>query len=72
MFLWLTFADPAVDTRALLELAVTRGVAFVPGDAFAVDRDLRRCARLSFATATLDELAIAAGRLATAVDDHRR
>ena len=67
MFVWATFADPRIDTTALLERAVERGVAFVPGAAFAVGRDLRRSARLSFATATPTQLAEASARLAAAV-----
>lgn len=67
MFVWATFADPALDARALLAPAIERGVAFVPGDAFAVGRDLRRSVRLSFATADPAELDEAAARLAEVV-----
>ena len=66
MFVWITFRDQRLDTRALLAAAIERGVAFVPGDAFAVHRDLRRSARLSFATADAIELDEAAARLADA------
>ena len=33
-FLWLTFADRAVDTQRLFEIALAEGVAFIPGNAF--------------------------------------
>jgi 2-aminoadipate transaminase len=69
MFLWVTLADPTIDTADLLATATDRGVAFVPGAAFAVDRDLRSSMRLSFATAAPDELADAARRLALALDE---
>ena len=68
MFLWCA-AD--VETDALLPLAVDRGVAFVPGTAFAVGTDHRRSLRLSFATASPDELDEAVRRLAAALDAHR-
>ncbi|MDI9914773.1 PLP-dependent aminotransferase family protein [Rhodococcus sp. IEGM 1379] len=49
MFCWMdTTAE--VDTASVLEIAVEHGVAFVPGNAFAVDADLSRSARLCFAT----------------------
>ncbi|MEM7139476.1 MAG: PLP-dependent aminotransferase family protein [Actinomycetota bacterium] len=62
MFAWATFADHT-DTTLLLPSALDRGVAFVPGDAFSVAADLRRRLRLSWATATPDELDEAIGRL---------
>lgn len=65
MFLWCA-AD--VDTSELLERAVERGVAFVPGRAFAVAEDHARSLRLSFATASPDELDVAVGRLSAAFD----
>ncbi|NMM91377.1 aspartate aminotransferase [Rhodococcus sp. SRB_17] len=49
MFCWMdTTAE--VDTASVLDIAVEHGVAFVPGNAFAVDADLSRSARLCFAT----------------------
>lgn len=69
MFLWAELADGELDTAALLGAALERGVAYVPGTAFAVDRDLRSAMRLSFATASPDELAEAANRLARAIDE---
>ncbi len=66
MFTWATFADPSVDTDALLGPALDAGVAFVPGSCFAVGADLRRSIRLSFATASPEELATAVDRLAVA------
>lgn len=49
MFCWMESAGP-VDTASVLDIAVEHGVAFVPGNAFAVDADLSRSARLCFAT----------------------
>jgi 2-aminoadipate transaminase len=60
MFLW---GRAAVDTRAAFADAVASGVAYVPGDAFTVDRDGTQYLRMSFATLAEDELRIAADRL---------
>ncbi|WP_328857578.1 PLP-dependent aminotransferase family protein [Williamsia herbipolensis] len=61
MFCWARL--PGVDTTALLDAAVGHGVAYVPGQAFSVRRDLSDRLRLSFATLTEDQLRTAAGRL---------
>lgn len=49
MFCWME-STHQVDTAAVLEIAVEHGVAFVPGNAFGVNADLSRSARLCFAT----------------------
>ena len=66
MFLWLRL--PGSDTASVLTEAVEAGVAFVPGSAFAVDRDLSDHLRLSFATVPADQLDEAVRRLAQVVD----
>ena len=68
MFLWLTAIDRDLDTVALLDAALACGVAFVPGPAFAVDADLRRSLRLSFATVDPEHLTEAVDRLARALE----
>jgi 2-aminoadipate transaminase len=70
MFLWATL--DRVDSAALLPLAVEAGTAFVPGRAFAVDRDLTGGLRLSFATADESGLVTAVDRLAGAVARYDR
>ncbi|MEQ8841525.1 MAG: PLP-dependent aminotransferase family protein [Acidimicrobiales bacterium] len=67
MFVWA--ALEGVDTTTLLAPALERGVAFVPGGAFAIHRDLADHLRLSWATASPDELSEAVSRLAAALDD---
>ncbi len=69
MFLWLDAGllgrvGTPLNTSVWLANALEFGVCFVPGDAFAVDRDLSAHARLSFATASADELERAVARLA--------
>ncbi|MEP6624060.1 MAG: PLP-dependent aminotransferase family protein [Acidimicrobiia bacterium] len=63
MFLW---GRTGVDTRSAFAAAIDAGVAYVPGDAFAVDADGGHRLRLSFATLTPDELRVAAKRLRVA------
>ena len=65
MFLWLRL--PGSDTASVLTEAVEAGVAFVPGSAFAVVRDLSDHLRLSFATVPADQLDEAVRRLAKVV-----
>lgn len=68
MFVWV---DLGVETEPLLTAAVERGVAFVPGPAFAAPgsdpESVATYARLSFATLTPDELDDAVHRLAAAM-----
>lgn len=63
MFVWARFVD-GTDTGELLTAALDRGVAFVPGAAFAVARDLRSHLRLSWATTDPSHLDEAVRRLA--------
>ena len=67
MFLWVRLTEATISARDLLPRAVEAGVAFVPGEAFHVDGSGEDHLRLSFATLTPEELAEAAGRLATAL-----
>ncbi len=77
MFLWVDMArlgngdgslDAApLDSGAWLARSLEHGVCFVPGTAFAVERDLRSYARFSFATASAEELQEAVARLVSAV-----
>jgi 2-aminoadipate transaminase len=67
MFVWAAL-DIGVSTDELLPAALDAGVAFVPGSAFAVDRDLSQHLRLSWATGSPADLAEAVTRLAHAID----
>lgn len=68
MFVWVTLPDRGPTDR-LLARALDHGVAFVPGAAFAIDRDLSDCLRLSWATVDPADLAEAVDRLAAAIAD---
>jgi 2-aminoadipate transaminase len=63
MFLWAEFPE-LVDTDRFAAHSIEAGVAFIPGQAFAVDQAPRRTARFSFATLSPTQLADAARRLA--------
>ena len=65
MFLW---GRATVDTRAAFERAIEAGVAYVPGDAFTVDRPGSHWLRMSFATLEPEDLRTAARRLDAAFD----
>ncbi len=64
MFLWAEVRRIGVDTEALLREAIDHGVAYVPGSAFAVTMPQGASLRLSYATATPEDLAEGAHRLA--------
>ncbi|MCS3781612.1 aminotransferase-like domain-containing protein [Tsukamurella ocularis] len=64
MFLWGEFTDGTTTSQSL-SAAVDAGVAYVPGSAFAVRRDLDHALRLCFTTGTPDDLREAVRRLST-------
>ncbi|RZL89816.1 MAG: PLP-dependent aminotransferase family protein [Variovorax sp.] len=66
MFLWLRLPE-GMDAVALLPKAVERGVAFVPGAPFYAGPSDPRTLRLSFVTASVDEIDTAIAALAEAV-----
>lgn len=67
MFVWASL-PAGTRTDTLLPAALERGVAFVPGRAFAVQRDLSSHLRLSWSTASPAELNQAVIRLASALE----
>ncbi len=64
MFLWVDL--DAGDTMALLPKALEQGMCFVPGEAFGLPTHRSSWARLSFATASAEDLVEGVGRLAAA------
>lgn len=68
MFLWLRMPE-GIDTVALLPKAVERNVAFVPGAPFYAGQGDPRTMRLSFVTASVDQIDIAIAALAATVRD---
>jgi 2-aminoadipate transaminase len=66
MFLWARL-PAGVDAIALLPRAVEKGVAFVPGAAFYADAPDARTLRLSFVTASTEQIATGMAALAAAI-----
>ncbi len=66
MFLWLRLPE-GIDSALLLPKAVERGVAFVPGAPFYVGEGDARTLRLSFVTASEDQIQSGIAALADAV-----
>jgi 2-aminoadipate transaminase len=71
MFLWLRL-PAGMDAVALLPRAVERGVAFVPGAPFYAGQSDPRTLRLSFVTASVEEIDTAITALAEAVREQLR
>ncbi|MFA6437312.1 MAG: PLP-dependent aminotransferase family protein [Candidatus Paceibacterota bacterium] len=67
LFLFLTLPE-RIDAEAMLERAVARKVAYVPGYFFYPDGSGRNTARLSFSVNTLEEIHEGIGRLAEVVE----
>jgi len=66
MFLWARLPE-GVDAVGLLPKAVDRNVAFVPGAAFYADHGDPRTLRLSFVTASVDQINTGVAALAEAI-----
>ncbi|MDR2333112.1 MAG: PLP-dependent aminotransferase family protein [Burkholderiaceae bacterium] len=68
MFMWLRLPE-GIDTAKLLPKAVDRNVAFVPGAAFYADNADVRTLRLSFVTATVEQINTAIAALAATIQE---
>ncbi|HVR89385.1 MAG TPA: PLP-dependent aminotransferase family protein [Candidatus Limnocylindria bacterium] len=66
-YLWVTLPE-GVSARRLLDLALEEGVAFVPGDAFAVTRDHSSALRFSYSWPQPERIAEGVCRLRRAYD----
>ncbi|WP_062050556.1 PLP-dependent aminotransferase family protein [Bacillus sp. JCM 19034] len=55
MFIWIE-VDPCLDMKALLNKAVDRGVAYVPGEPFYAGKPKKNTMRLNFTHATPDKI----------------
>jgi 2-aminoadipate transaminase len=70
MFLWLRL-PPGMRAVELLPKAVEKNVAFVPGAAFYADNADERSLRLSFVTASSEQIRTGIAALATAIQESR-
>jgi len=71
MFLWARLPE-GMNAIELLPHAVERGVAFVPGAAFYADHADPRCLRLSFVTASVEQIQTGIAALAEVIRDHAK
>ncbi len=71
MFLWARLPE-GVDSVALLPSAVAKGVAFVPGSAFYAQGGDPRTIRLSFVTATVEQIQTGIAALAAAIREQKK
>jgi 2-aminoadipate transaminase len=70
MFLWARLPE-GMNAVALLPTAVEKNVAFVPGAAFYADNADPRCLRLSFVTASIEQISVGVAALAEAIRESR-
>jgi 2-aminoadipate transaminase len=68
LFLWMRGPE-TLDTTLLLERALERNVAFVPGASFWVNRDVRNTLRINFSYSGEDAIVEGVSRLTTAIAD---
>ncbi len=68
MFIWARLPAP-LDAMQLLPLAVERGVAFVPGEAFFAGPTDKQALRLSFVTASVEQIALGTTILAEVIKE---
>ena len=66
-YFWVTLPQ-GIDARALLDVALEEGVAFVPGEAFTVERDHANALRFSISGPPLDRIDEGVRRLRRAFD----
>lgn len=66
MFVWMSL-KPELDADLAVQAAIDRGVVFVPGAAFFADTPEKNTLRLTFATATSDQIKEGALRLGAAL-----
>lgn len=68
MFVWATLRG--IDTAAMLPEAIRHGVAYVPGSAFFPDSSARETMRLSFSTASAEQIQEGVRRLARCIESY--
>ncbi|MCD6560050.1 MAG: PLP-dependent aminotransferase family protein [Palaeococcus sp.] len=68
MFVWVTLPE-GIDTKAMFEKAVSRGVAYVPGEAFFADRSVKNTMRLNFTYVDDEKIVEGIKRLAEVIKE---
>ncbi|WP_297556459.1 PLP-dependent aminotransferase family protein [Thermococcus sp.] len=68
MFVWVTLPE-GIDTKIMLEKAVSKGVAYVPGEAFFAHRDVKNTLRLNFTYVPEETIREGVKRLAEVIEE---
>lgn len=68
MFVWVTLPE-GIDTKLMMEKAVAKGVAYVPGEAFFAHRDVKNTLRLNFTYVPEETLREGVRRLAEVIEE---
>ncbi|AJC72267.1 MAG: PLP-dependent aminotransferase family protein [Thermococcus sp.] len=68
MFIWVTLPE-GIDTKLMMEKAVAKGVAYVPGEAFFAHRDVKNTMRLNFTYVPEEKIREGVRRLAETIKE---
>ncbi|AIU68957.1 aminotransferase [Thermococcus eurythermalis] len=68
MFIWVTLPE-GIDTKLMMEKAVAKGVAYVPGEAFFAHRDVKNTMRLNFTYVPEEKIREGVRRLAEVIEE---
>jgi len=71
MFVWVTLPE-GIDTKVMFEKAVSRGVAYVPGEAFFAYRDVKNTMRLNFTYVSEEKIREGIKRLAEVIKEEMK
>ncbi|WP_209477283.1 aminotransferase-like domain-containing protein [Thermococcus stetteri] len=71
MFIWVTLPE-GIDTKLMMEKAVAKGVAYVPGEAFFAYRDIKNTMRLNFTYVPEDKIREGVRRLAEVIAEEMK
>ncbi len=71
MFVWVTLPE-GMDTKAMLEKVIARGVAYVPGEAFFAHREVKNTMRLNFTYVPEEKIREGVRRLAGVIKEELR
>ncbi|BAD84375.1 multiple substrate aminotransferase [Thermococcus kodakarensis KOD1] len=68
MFIWVTLPE-GIDTKLMMEKAVAKGVAYVPGEAFFAHREVKNTMRLNFTYVPEEKIREGVRRLAEVIEE---
>ncbi|WP_297507788.1 PLP-dependent aminotransferase family protein [Thermococcus sp.] len=71
MFVWVTLPE-GIDSKLMLEKAVSKGVAYVPGEAFFAHREVKNALRLNFTYVPEEKIREGVKRLAEVIEGEIR